>query len=115
MPRPMKYKMSDETREKLRKAQIKRWHGDDWTEEDQKEFVRKRNNRHSNNWRAGHRDAYNKVMRRAQYKFREKQPYYYGWLQHKRNHPLDYMSYENYIEYRKEKEFRRKEKEANNE
>lgn len=54
-------------------------------------------------------------MRRAQDKFRANKPYYYGWLQHKRNHPLDYMSYENYIEYRKEKEFRRKEKEANNE
>lgn len=54
-------------------------------------------------------------MKRAQDKFRENQPYYYGWLQHKRNHPLDYMTYENYIEYRKEKEFRKKEKEANNE
>lgn len=105
MPRPMNYKMSDETREKLRKAQIKRWHGEDWTEEDQKEFVRKRNSRYANNWRSGHRDAYNKVMRRAQDKWRKENPYYYSFYHYKKKHPD--TTYEWYVAYRKQKERRR--------
>jgi len=62
---------------KKREALLRYWHGPDWSEEDQEKFVRERNNRHCNKWREQNRDKYNKVMKRAQDKWRKENPYYY--------------------------------------
>jgi len=39
-----------------------------------------------------------------QKKFREQNPYYYGWKQYLRLHPDNQMTLDAYINYRKEKE-----------
>ena len=69
--------MTEEHRQKIRQTHLRLAHGPDWTEEDQEKFVRERNNRHCGNWRNKNRDKYNKVMKRAQDKWRKENPYYY--------------------------------------
>jgi hypothetical protein len=91
-----------------REALLRYWHGPDWSEEDQEKFVRERNNRHCNKWREQNRDKYNKVMKRAQDKWRKEHPLYYAFFQYKKAHPG--TTYEQYLEYREEKERRRLEK-----
>lgn len=102
--------MTEEHKQKIRQTHLRLWHGENWTEEDQKEFEKARNDRHANNWRKKHRDTYNACMKRAQDKWRKEKPYYYGWKQHLRFHPESDLTYEQYIEYRKQKEAK-KEKE----
>lgn len=46
---------------KKREALLKHWHGDDWTEEDQQNFVRARNTRQCRNYRNRHRKEYNRI------------------------------------------------------
>lgn len=91
---------------KKREALLKHYHGEDWTLEDQEQFVRERNDRHTNNWRNRHRDKYNSYMKERQDKWRVEHPYYYGWIQARRKSPT--LKYEDYIEYRKHKERKRK-------
>lgn len=93
---------------KKREALLKHYHGEDWTEEDQENFVRERNTRHCGNWRNKNRDKYNKVMRRAQDKWRKENPFYYGFIHYKKTHPE--TTYEWYIAYRKNKERRKGER-----
>lgn len=88
--------------------------GEDWTDEDQEKFERERNDRHTNNWRNRHRDKYNACMKRAQDKWREKHPFYYGWKQWNRNHSDEPITYEQYVAYRKQKERKSKYKEIEN-
>lgn len=89
---------------KMREARLRQWHGENWSEEDQKEFEKERNDRHTNNWRKKHRDTYNACMKRAQDKWRAEHPFYYGWKQQNRNHPDNQMTYEQYVAYRQNKE-----------
>ena len=69
--------MTEEHRQKIRQTHLRLAHGENWTEEDQKEFEKARNDRHANNWRRKHRDTYNACMKRAQDKLRKEKPYYY--------------------------------------
>ena len=46
----------------------------------------------------------NGYIKNYQQKFRKQNPYYYGWKQYLRLHPEDNMTYESYINYRKNKE-----------
>lgn len=48
-------------------------------------------------------------IKNYQQKFREQNPYYYGWKQQNRNHPDEPMTYEQYVAYRKNKETKEKE------
>lgn len=66
---------------KKREALLKHWHGDDWTEEDQQNFVRARNTRQCGRYRNKHRDAYTKYTRDYQQNFRANHPNYYRYLQ----------------------------------
>jgi hypothetical protein len=99
--------MTDEHRQKIRQTHLRLAHGEGWSEEDQEKFVRERNNRHCNKWREQNRDKYNKVMKRAQDKWRKEHPYYYAFIHFKKAHPD--TTYEWYVAYRKQKE-RKKEK-----
>lgn len=67
----------EKSMEHRRKKLLEYHHGPDWSEEDQENFVRKRNRRHCNKWRKQNRDKYNKVMRNAQDKWRAENPFYY--------------------------------------
>ena len=69
--------MKEIKNQKKREALLRYWHGDNWSEEDQKEFEKARNDRHSNNWRKKHRDKYNACMKLAQDKWRAEHPFYY--------------------------------------
>ena len=55
----------------------------------------------------GYQNAYQK-------KFREQNPYYYGWKQYLRLHPELDLTYEQYIEIRKTKEEKKKQQEIEN-
>ena len=89
----------------MREARLKYWHGEGWTDEDQKEFEKERNDRHTNNWRNRHRDKYNSYMKETQDRWRAEHPFYYGWKQQNRNHPENKMTYEQYyVAYRQNKE-----------
>lgn len=46
----------------------------------------------------------NGYIKKYQQKFREQNPYYYGWKQQNRKNPENKMTYEQYIAYRKNKE-----------
>ena len=48
-------------------------------------------------------------MKETQDKWRAEHPYYYGWIQARRKSPT--LKYEDYIEYRKQKERKRAMKE----
>lgn len=99
---------------KKREALLRYWHGENWTEEDQKQFERERNDRHTNTWRNKHRDRYNACMKRAQDKWRVEHPYYYGWKQWNKLHPDDQMTEEQYTAYRQNKERQKEVKEQKN-
>ena len=88
---------------KKREALLKHWHGENWSEEDQQNFVRARNTRQCGRYRNKHREAYTKYTRDYQKQFRAKNPYYYGWKQYLRHHNGVGMTYEEYIEYRENK------------
>ena len=82
--------------------------GEGWTEEDQEKFERERNTRKCRNYRNKHRKEIRGYLFEYQKKFREQNPYYYGWKQQNRNNPEDKMTYEQYIAYRKNKERQKK-------
>lgn len=50
-------------------------------------------------------------IKNYQQKFREQNPYYYGWKQQNRNNPDNKMTYEQYVAYRKNKERQKETKE----
>ena len=43
-------------------------------------------------------------IKNYQQKFREQNPYYYGWKQFNRHHTEEPITYEQYVAYRKQKE-----------
>ena len=69
--------MTEEHKQKIRQTHLRLAHGDGWTEEDQKEFERERNNRQCRNYRKKHKEEFNGYQNRYQKKFREENPYYY--------------------------------------
>ena len=69
--------MTEEHKQKIRQTHLKLAHGDNWTEEDQKNFVRKRNARQCRNYRKKHKEDYNGYQRCYQERFRAKNKYYY--------------------------------------
>ena len=50
-------------------------------------------------------------IKNYQQKFREQNPYYYGWKQWNRHHTDEPMTYEEYAAYRKQKERKKNQKE----
>lgn len=66
---------------KMREARLRYWHGDNWTEEDQKEFEKERNRRQCSNHRNKHRDEYTSYQKTYQVRWREQHPNYYKYLQ----------------------------------
>lgn len=50
-------------------------------------------------------------IKNYQQKFREQNPYYYGWKQFNRHHTEEPMTYEQYVTYRKNKERQKETKE----
>ena len=60
------------------------------------------------NYRDRHREKVTKYNKEYQIKFRQENPYYYSYLAYKKNHPD--VSLEEYIEFKKEKDARRKRK-----
>jgi hypothetical protein len=90
--------------QKKREALIRYWHGENWTDEDQKEFERERNRRQCLTHRNKHREEYTDYQREYQRKYRERNKHHYGWVQWNRLHPDNKMTEEQYIEYRKNKE-----------
>ena len=55
--------MTEEHRQKIRQTHLRLAHGENWTEEDQKEFERERNTRICRNYRNNHRDDYNRLSK----------------------------------------------------
>lgn len=100
---------------KKREALLRYHHGENWTDEDQEKFERERNRKQCLNHRNRHREAYTDYQRCYQQKFREEKPYYYGWKQYLRLHPDETITYEQYINYRKNKERQKEIKEQNDE
>lgn len=96
---------------KKREALLKYWHGDGWSEEDQKEFEKERNTRQCRNHRNKHRAEYTSYQNTYQKKFREEHPYYYGWKQYLRLHPECGLTYEQYIKIREDKKSKKQQKE----
>jgi hypothetical protein len=96
--------MTEEHKQKIRQTLLRLWHGENWTEEDQEKFERERNTRYCKCSRNRHRGAYTEYQREYQKKFREENPYYYGYKRMLRKYPNTSMTYEEYIEYRKSKE-----------
>ena len=96
--------MTEEHKQKIRQTHLRLAHGDGWTEEDQKEFERERNNRQCRKHRNKHREECRDYQKTYQKKFREENPYYYGWKQFNRHHTNNKITYEQYVEYRKQKE-----------
>ena len=62
---------------KMREARLRYYHGENWSEEDQKEFEKERNDRHTTNWRNRYRDKYNSYMKETQDRWRAEHPFYY--------------------------------------
>lgn len=52
----------------------------------------------------------NGYIKNYQQKFREQNPYYYGWKQWNRRYPDNQITLEEYINYRKEKEEKKEQK-----
>ena len=98
--------MTEEHKQKIRQTHLRLAHGDNWTEEDQEKFVRERNTRHCRNYRNNHREEYRDYQKESQRKFRKKNTYYYAWKQYSKKHKG--ITYEQYIEYRKQKETKEK-------
>lgn len=69
--------MTEEHRQKIRQTHLRLAHGDNWTEEDQKEFERERNNRQCRNYRKKHKEEFNGYQKTYQESFRKQNPYYY--------------------------------------
>lgn len=55
--------MTEEHKQKIRQTHLRLAHGDGWTEEDQKEFERERNNRQCRKHRNKHREEYNRLSK----------------------------------------------------
>ena len=89
---------------KMREARLRYWHGDNWTDEDQKEFEKERNRRQCLNHRNKHREEYTDYQREYQRKYRERKKYHYWLVLWNRLHPDNQMTIEQYIAYRKNKE-----------
>ena len=89
--------MTDEHKQKIRRTHLRLAHGENWSEEDQKEFERERNRKQSLNYRNKHREEYTSYQKAYQKKFREQNPYYYGWKQHLRSYPDEKLTYEEYV------------------
>ena len=53
--------MTEEHRQKIRQTHLRLAHGENWSEEDQKEFERERNRRQCLNHRNKHRDDYTRL------------------------------------------------------
>ena len=75
--------MTEEHRQKIRQTHLRLAHGENWTEEDQKEFEKERNRRQCLNHRNKHRDAYTAYQLEYQRRYREKHKYLY------RTHPVE--------------------------
>lgn len=101
-------RMSEEEKQRRRKTLIKHWHGENWTEEDQKQFEVERNTRLCKRYRNHHREHYTEYTRNYQKSWRRQHPYYYGYKQHLRLHPESDLTYEQYIQMRIEKENKRR-------
>jgi hypothetical protein len=69
--------MTEEHKQKIRKTHLRLWHGENWTEEDQKEFEKERNRRQCLNHRNKHRDEYTSYQLEYQRRYREKNKFYY--------------------------------------
>lgn len=93
--------MTEEHKQKIRQTHLKLAHGENWTEEDQKEFERERNNRICRNYRKNHKEEFNDYQRCYQKKFREQNPYYYAFRAYSKKHKG--ITYEEYIKYREGK------------
>lgn len=106
--------MTEEHKQKIRQTHLKLAHGEGWTEEDQKNFERERNNRICRNYRKKHKEEFNGYQKTYQKKFRELNPYYYGFKKWNSLHPDNQMTEEEYIAYRKQKERKKQQKEQNN-
>lgn len=89
---------------KMREARLRQWHGENWSEEDQKEFEKERNRRQCSKHRDAHREEYTNYQREYQRRYRERHRYLYGWMAWNRNHPDNQMSLDEYINYRQNKE-----------
>lgn len=99
---------------KKREALLKHYHGEDWTLEDQEQFVRERNTRHCRKSRDNHREAYTTYQKEYQRKYRERNKYHYGFVLWNKNHPDEPMTEDEYVAYRKQKERKRKMQEKKN-
>lgn len=106
--------MDEEHRQKIRQTHLKLAHGENWTEEDQEKFERERNRRQCLNHRNKHREEYTSYQKTYQVRFREQNPYYYGWKQYLRLHPELDLTYERYIEIREEKKAKKQQNENEN-
>lgn len=100
--------MSDEEKQRRRKALLKRYHGEGWTEEDQKRFEKERNTRMAKNYRNSHREHYTEYSCNYQKQFRARNPYYYAWKQWNRKHPYNQLTLDEYIQMRIERKQRRR-------
>lgn len=69
--------MTEEHRQKIRQTHLRLAHGENWTEEDQKEFERARNRRQCLNHRNKHREDYRSYQLEYQRRYREKNKYLY--------------------------------------
>lgn len=94
--------MTEEHKQKIRQTHLRLAHGDGWTEEDQKEFERERNNRQCRKYRKKHKEEFRDYQKIFQKGFRERNPYYYAYKQYSKRHKG--ITYEEYVEYRKQKE-----------
>ena len=56
--------MTEEHRQKIRQTHLRLAHGENWTEEDQKEFERERNTRICRNYRNKHRKEFNRIHKK---------------------------------------------------
>ena len=69
--------MTEEHKQKIRQTHLRLAHGENWTEEDQKEFEKERNRRQCLNHRNKHRDEYTSYQLEYQRRYREKNKFYY--------------------------------------
>ena len=53
--------MTEEQKQKIRQTHLRLAHGENWTEEDQKEFEKERNRRQCLNHRNKHREDYKRI------------------------------------------------------
>ena len=96
--------MTEEQKQKIRQTHLRLAHGENWTEEDQKEFEKERNRRQCLNHRNKHREEYTSYQKAYQQRYRERNRFHYGHTQWNRLHPDDQMTLEQYIAYRQNKE-----------